>query len=106
MAFHYKSIYLSLSNSEKLNINMVLHHSNDSLAESYPARLRIITPNYVIFQDNIDTISTNYTIMHNTTLGVKVEYDPTGNDTHHSYVDFLFEVRNSIVEKNLAIGAP
>ena len=44
------------------------------MAEGLPARIRVITPNYVKFIENTDTFDSNYTIQSISTDKVKIDF--------------------------------
>ena len=68
-----------------LNFTTLISHHENSLAEGYPTKLRVVTPTYVRWDNDSSTFDTNYTIAHNDSAPytynetVEVQFNETGN---------------------------
>lgn len=71
--------------TDTLNFEAVIYHNEDSKAEGYPTRIRVIAPNYVYFVDGTDTFVTNYT-----QGGVSTNMVTKHNTTESTIIDFEF----------------
>lgn len=47
--------------SETVEFTTLIYHANTSMAEGYPTRIRVLSPNYFAFTTS-DTFTTNYTL--------------------------------------------
>jgi hypothetical protein len=55
------AIFLKLFFRDIIYLESIIQHDEDSRAEGYPTRIRVITPNYVKFVQDSNTFESNYT---------------------------------------------